>query len=41
MRLIAALCVVSVFLTLAGCSGSQGTGKNRDFDRPRAPTTKP
>lgn len=40
MRLLLSVFLLASVVLLSGCAGSQGTGKNKDFDRPKSPSTK-
>ena len=40
MRLLLTFIFVSSIFMLTGCAGSQGSGKNKDYDRPKVPSTK-
>ena len=40
MRWLLSIILVSSVFAITGCAGSQGTGKNKDYDRPKAPSTK-
>ncbi|MFO0936469.1 MAG: hypothetical protein U0798_08170 [Gemmataceae bacterium] len=40
MRLLAFLFFFGLCVSALGCAGSQSSGKNKDYDRPRAPSTK-